>query len=91
MLADQEILALIAPLGKLIVQQGHGKKSAANSKWPSLASGVIRPSISWGQFHQCSTRSFYTGRSQKRKKDSKIKQLYWAFGICLRKKLLVEC
>ena len=40
---------------------------------------------SQGQFHQCSTSSFYARRSQTRKKDCQVKQLYCAFGICARK------
>ena len=36
-------------------------------------------------FHQPSMSSFYARRSQKRKKDCQVKQLYCAFGICARK------
>ena len=35
-----------------------------------------------GQIHKHSTSSFYAGRSQKRKNDSQVKQLFSAFGIC---------
>ena len=38
------------------------------------------------QFHQRSTSSFYPRRSQKRKKDSQVKQLLCAFGISARVK-----
>ena len=34
----------------------------------------------WGQFHQHFTRSFYTHRSQKRKKNSQLKQLVALLG-----------
>ncbi len=44
--ADQEVLALIAPLGKLIVTNQLEKKSAASSKRPSLLSGAIRANTS---------------------------------------------
>jgi len=39
-------LALIAPLGKLIVTHLLEKKSAASSKQPSLPSGAIRANTS---------------------------------------------
>ena len=45
-------------------------------------------SRAWGQFHQHSTSSFYKRRSQKHKKDSQVKQLYCAFGICAHKSCL---
>ncbi len=32
-----------------------------------------------GQFHQCSTSSYYAWRSQKRKKDSQVVRLFCAF------------
>ncbi len=35
----------------------------------------------WGQFHQHSMSSFYTPRSQKRKKDSQVGSLFYPFGI----------
>ena len=38
-----------------------------------------------GRFHQHFTSSFYTCRSQNRKKDCQVKQLYCAFGICASK------
>ena len=41
-IANQEVLARIAPLGKLIVIHKLRKKSAATSKRHSLASGAIR-------------------------------------------------
>ena len=52
---------------------------------------IKRPALcseTWGQFHQCSTSSFYTRRSQKCKKDSHVKQLFCAFGICWCKSCL---
>ena len=42
----------------------------------------------WGQFHQHSTSSFYARRSQNRKKDSQVKQLFCAFGICAHRSCL---
>ncbi len=36
----------------------------------------------WGQYHQSSMSSFYTHRSQKRKKDSQVAGLFYIFGIC---------
>jgi len=38
-----------------------------------------------GQFHQHSTYSFYALRCQKRKKDSQVVNLFYAFGIYERK------
>jgi len=38
-----------------------------------------------GQFHQCSTSSFYACRSQKHKKDSQVIKLLCVFGICASK------
>ncbi len=37
------------------------------------------------QFHQRSMYSFYARRSQKRKKDSQVVNLFYAFGIYERK------
>ena len=45
-IADQEVLAPIAPLSKLIVRHKLGKKSAATLKQPSLTSGAIRANTS---------------------------------------------
>jgi len=39
----------------------------------------------WAQFHQRSLYSFYAHRSQKRKKDSQVVNLFYAFGIYERK------
>ena len=36
--------------------------------------------LAWGQFHECFTSSFYTHRSQKRQKDSQVKQLFALSG-----------
>ncbi len=44
--AEQEVLALFAPLRKLIVTHLLEKKSAASSKRPSLPSGAIRVNTS---------------------------------------------
>ena len=46
-------------------------------------SGTLLPRIAretWGQFHHYFTSSFYTSRSQKRKKDSQVKQLFALSG-----------
>jgi hypothetical protein len=43
---------------------------------------IYRLFYSRDQFHQCSTSSFYVLRSQKRKKDSQVVNLFCAFGIC---------
>jgi hypothetical protein len=44
--AEEDVLALIAPLGKLIVTHLLEKKSAASSKRPGLPSGTIRVNTS---------------------------------------------
>jgi len=40
----------------------------------------------WGQFHQCSTSSFYVHRSPKRKKDSQVESLFLALlgSVCVK-------
>ena len=45
-MADQEVLALIDPLCKVVVMYELGKKSTTTSKRASLASGAIRASTS---------------------------------------------
>ena len=45
----------------------------------------LKSSSSLGQFHQYFTSSFYASRSQKRKKDSQVKQLFELFGsVCVK-------
>jgi hypothetical protein len=41
--------------------------------------------VNRAQFHQRSMYSFYARRSQKRKKDSQVVNLFYTFGICERK------
>jgi len=50
----------------------------------------LRWQLSWCQFHQWSTSRFCTRRSRKRKQYSQVVSLLCAFGICARKKLLIE-
>ena len=47
-----------------------------------------RSFLSQGQFHQRTRSSFYASRSQKHEKDSQVKQLFSAFGICSHKSCL---
>ena len=50
------------------------------SKGQSRAASMI-----WGQFHQQFISSFYALRSQKRRKDSQVKQLFALSGsVCLK-------
>jgi len=50
-------------------------------KW-NVMKKLVKFSGIWGQFHQHSTSSFNARRSQKRKKDRQVKQIFCAFGIC---------
>ncbi len=45
----------------------------------------VKDPSSWGQFHQRSTSSFYAGRSQKHKKESKVVSLFCTLGSALAK------
>ena len=47
--------------------------------------------VAWCQFHQHFTRSFYVDRTQKRKKDSQVKQIFLRFWDLGAQKLLVKC
>ncbi len=53
------------------------KKTASHS----LVRALYEGSSFRAQFHQRSTYSFYARRSQKRKKDSQVVNLFYTFGI----------
>jgi len=44
-----------------------------------------KQTVTWAQFHQRSTYSFYALRSQKHKKDNQVVNLFYTFGIYERK------
>ncbi len=48
----------------------------------SMTGSFMLYGVIWCQFHQHSTSSFYASRSQKRKKDSPVVSIFYAFGIC---------
>jgi hypothetical protein len=45
-----------------------------------LQNGMETCIETWGQYHQSSMSSFYTHRSQKRKKDSQVVSLFALLG-----------